>query len=145
MLSPNEVQAQQGPITLPGSHAPTEGTFNLLDLRGQFGCAIDGQIVDVGPFTAVIWFEIDDVGRAVGTRTLSLNGTIIRQRGPGIYQVNPNGTGTATFTIETVGQPDVPKTTETFEFVITNDRRTHKFIATSPGVLSAGECQKVVN
>ena len=126
------------------SHPAQEGLFTLLDLRGHYGCAFDGEIVDAGPFAAMSWIDADGA-TGFSTRTLTLNGTVFQQTGLGTHQINANGTGSATYFISTQSPAGIPDTVETFDFVITNDRLNVMFVVTSPGVVAAGECRKLVS
>jgi hypothetical protein len=53
--------------------------------------------------------------------------------------VNPDGTGSAEFTVMTVDPPDAfPDTTETFTFTLAGNRRKVQFISTTPGSVAMG-------
>lgn len=112
------------------------------DLRGSYGFSWDGQLLAgpfVGPVAAVGIITADGRGNITAVRTLNVTGTLVlQQTGDGTYQVNPDGSGTAEFTITTVSPPGFPDNQETFAFAYNRRQDNVPFLATSPGVVAQG-------
>ncbi len=99
--------------------------FTNRDLRGSFAYTFQGTLINTLsgqpiPVTAVGVFTLDGQGKVEkGFRYLNVGGQVIRQNATGTYSVNPDGTGTATFSVVSVaGEPSAfPPTSEVFNFV----------------------------
>lgn len=80
--------------------------FSDKDLKGDYGFSLSGEAVSgpiVGPIAGVGQISFDGKGNAVAVRTLNVGGVVVlRQTGTGTTHVNPDGTGTAVFSIVTV-------------------------------------------
>jgi len=116
--------------------------FSDKDLRGSYGFSWDGQLLAgpfIGPVAAVGIITADGRGNITAVRTLNVTGTLVlQQTAVGTYQVNPDGTGTAEFTITTVSPSGFPDTQETFSSVINRRGDNVPFIATGAGVVAQG-------
>jgi hypothetical protein len=131
-------------LVVPAAHAKQGDTFCDADLRGDFSFAFDGVLFLEGqpvPIAASGQFEADGDGAFSNfVRYVNVGGGIVlRQEGFGTYAINPDGTGSAEFTVMTVDPPEAfPDSTETFSFTITSNRRKVQFISTTPGSVAMG-------
>ena len=131
-------------LVVPAAHAKQGDTFSEADFRGDYSFAFDGVLILEGqpvPIAASGQVEADGDGNATDfVRVVNLGGSLVlRQEGFGSYWVNPDGTGSAEFTVITVDPPDTfPDSTETFDFTITGNRRKLQFISTTPGTVARG-------
>jgi len=118
--------------------AGAERAFTNADVRGPYGFFLEGTINTVGPVAAIGFFVADGNGTlADGTRTISVNGAVLRQTFTCTYTVNPNGTGSAECTILSGGSGK-----ETFDFVLTDKSREVPVVATDPGRIIRGAAVK---
>src|SRR2546430_10421996 len=130
-----------GSLVAPVSARAAEKEFTVADVRGSYGFSWDGTIVPPAsgsavPAAAVGLLVADGEGTFTeSVRTLSVNGVVSNQTATGRYKVHPNGTGSATFTVN-FGSGITR--TETFDFVIVNNDREAQFIGTDPGVVIRG-------
>ncbi len=144
-------QAQQRPIAVPAiltAHSAAEATFSNMDLRGDYGYSFTGQILEgpvAGPLAGVGWASYDGAGNVSVTETATLNGTVVQRTGTGTYQMNSNGTGTASITFTTVDPPGIPDSVSTLAFVISNNRLSIDMVVTNPGVVVPIVARKVVS
>lgn len=134
-------------LTVPGiSHAQSSGHFSNIDLRGNYGFAFDGSLLsDSGPVPLAAVGQVRFSGGGTATdavRTVDLGGTILHQTASGTYNVNPDGTGSAQFTVVTLDPPGIPDSTETFEFVLDGHGNVMQFISTTPGVVARGHLEQ---
>lgn len=135
LIAPQPAEARQG------------GDFNNWDLRGSYSFSFDGSLMDpAGPFplSATGRIDFNGLGMVPGAvRTLNVGGQVFRQTAEGDYTVNPDGTGSAVFTVKTVEPPGaLPDMVETFEFVISDNGRLLQFISTTPGVVARGRVER---
>ena len=118
--------------------AGAERAFTNADVRGPYGFFLEGTVNTVGPVAAIGFFVADGNGTlADGTRTISVNGAVLRQTFRCTYTVNPNGTGSAECTILTGGSGK-----ETYDVVLTDKLREIPFVATDPGRIIHGAAVK---
>ncbi len=121
-----------------GAEREAERAFTNADVRGPYGFFLEGTINTVGPVAAIGFFVADGNGTlADGTRTISVNGAVLRQTFTCTYTVNPNGTGSAECTILTGGSGK-----ETYDVVLTDKSREIPFVATDPGRIIRGAAVK---
>ncbi len=121
-----------------GAEREAERAFTNADVRGPYGFFLEGTINTVGPVAAIGFFVADGNGAlADGTRTISVNGAVLRQTFTCTYTVNPNGTGSAECTILSGGSGK-----ETFDFVLTDKSREVPVVATDPGRIIRGAAVK---
>lgn len=131
--------------------------FSERDVRGPYGFSFqgfltltlsDGSSLPV-PVSAVGRLVADGRGGIEAARTLSLGGLVLEQDGVGVYEVQPDGTGSARFDIVVVDQTGTPPpgvelpnaTVESFAFVLTNFAGGIRFIGT--GVLDAASHEPI--
>src|SRR5437762_9099662 len=77
-----------------GAEREAERAFTNADVRGPYGFFLEGTINTVGPVAAIGFFVADGNGTlAVWTRTISVNGAVLRQSFSCTYTVNPNVSG----------------------------------------------------
>lgn len=133
-----------GTLAVPAAHAKQGDTFGDSDVRGDYSFAFDGVLIIEGqpvPIAASGQFEADGEGTYTNfVRIVNVGGgLVLRQEGFGTYSVNPDGTGSAEFTVMTVDPPEAfPDTTETFFFTIAGNRRKAQFVSTTPGSVAMG-------
>ena len=129
------------------SDAEAKQPFSNNDLKGDFGFSFDGELL-AGPFIGLIGavgqFNSDGAGNIpTAVRTLNLVGVfVLQQTAVGTYQVNPDGTGTAQFTVTTVSPAGFPVSTETFAFVITGKRKEISLVSTTAGIVAVGGAKR---
>jgi hypothetical protein len=104
----------------------------VATLKGNFGYTVTGSLAGgptPGPFAAVGRLTFDGSGNFQNIRTISRNGAITsRAQGIGTYSVEPDCTGTLTFT-------DGGVVTLSTDIVIDADGDEFRMIATSPGTV----------
>jgi hypothetical protein len=94
---------------------------------GSVEAAADGQL------------EADGKGNiSNAVRTLNVAGVVFHQEVSGTYTVNPDGTGSAEFTLITVDPAGIPDSTETIEFTITDQQSKLQAVGTTPGTVAKG-------
>ncbi len=105
---------------------------NAATMRGSYGYTVIGTITTgpgAGPFAAVGRLNFDGLGTFTNVRTISRNGTILPQvAGTGTYTVNPNCTGSITFT-------DGGVVTQGTDFVLDDGGDEIRMITISPGTV----------
>ena len=69
-------------------------------------------------------------------------GPVVEQTAVGTYQVNPDGTGTAEFTVTTVVPPGVPDGVETFSFALTDNGKEALLVSTTANVIARGVAKR---
>jgi hypothetical protein len=125
--------------------AAADRGFSNTDVRGTYVASFDGfayvPVPPAGsptrvPVAAINRFVADGDGHITnGKRTLVVDGAAFPQTFSCSYQVNPDGTGSATCVI-------VPgNTTETFAFVL-ESRESGVFTGTTPGVTVLGTIER---
>jgi hypothetical protein len=108
--------------TLLTAPAWADEGFNNRDFRGDYAFHLDGVLISSSGTSAVTAYDAavgrltpDGAGNITqGTRSLSANGRIIDETFTCTYNVNPNGTGTATCTFSVFGST-------TLDLVLLND------------------------
>ena len=104
----------------------------VATLKGSFGYTVTGTLAagpTPGPFAAVGLLTFDGAGNFQNIRTISRNGSITsRAQGIGTYSVEPDCTGTLTFT-------DGGIVTLSTDLVVDADGDEFRMIATSPGTI----------
>jgi len=105
--------------------------FTNRDFKGDYAFHLDGVLTSSGSSAvtaydaAVGHLTADGAGNIIqGTRSLSANGTIIDETFTCTYNVNPNGTGTATCAFSVFG-------TTTLDIVLADDGNEFYFNLTS--------------
>ena len=105
---------------------------SVATLEGGFGYTVTGALVSgtfAGPFAAAGKLTFDGMGNFENIRTISRNGNILpNEEGSGTYTVNPDCTGTFTFTeggVVTLGT----------DIVIDDNGNEIRMVATSPGTV----------
>jgi hypothetical protein len=119
--------------------SPAVPQCGLKSLDGTYGFRVDGTNVGgalvPGPVSAVGIATADGAGNLTGADTVSANGTIVPRTLSGVYTVNANCTGQATFT------DNFAQTTH-LNFVIVQNREEFSFIQTDPGAVTTGVAKK---
>ena len=117
--------------------------FHNGSIRGSYGFSFSGSILVPGSppmqllVAAVGRFVADGSGNVTeGSRTISINGTKFEQNFTCTYQVEADGTGTASCPVVETG------TTETFSVVLDTQAKEFSFLATSPGTIVVGTAKK---
>jgi hypothetical protein len=117
--------------TLLAAPAWADQGFTNRDFRGDYAFHLDGVLTSLGTpvvaayDAAVGRLTADGAGNIIqGTRSLSANGTIIDETFTCTYNVNPNGTGTATCAFSVFG-------TTTLDIVLVDDGNEFYFNLTS--------------
>jgi len=109
--------------------------FSLRSLKGEFVFALDGFTVQGAsgnqPFAWAGKEIYDGAGHVEGVFTASYNGQITRRTYTGTYTVNPDGSGSTTLT-------DSGGEVSHFDIFIQEGGREVSYVATDPGVVSAG-------
>ena len=105
--------------------------FTNRDFKGDYAIHLDGVLTSPGTSAVAAYdaavgrFTADGAGNITqGTRTLSANGTIIDETFTCTYNVNPDGTGTATCAFSVFGLT-------TLDIVLANDGDEFYFNVTS--------------
>ncbi len=96
---------------------------------GNYGFSDSGTIVGVGPRAAVGLLSFNAAGQIKGHVTASLNGGVSQTTLSGTYAVNPDCTGTTTFT--ELDQNGNPVLTATVAIVWDDNMREARFLFTS--------------
>jgi hypothetical protein len=117
------------------SEAGAVQEFSLRSLRGEFVYALDGFTIqgESGnqPFAWAGKEIYDGAGHVAGVFTASYNGQVVRRTYTGTYTVNPDGSGSTTLT-------DSNGEVSHFDIFIQEGGREVSYVATDPGVVSAG-------
>ncbi len=121
------------------SNAQQTGHYNDITLRGDYGFAFNGIVTAYDPpvpVAAIGQVHFDGGGVATSVvRTLDVGGTtVLYQTASGTYNVKSDGTGSASFQVDTGGTIS----TENFEFVLEDNGNNMQFISTTPGVVARG-------
>ena len=105
--------------------------FSDRDFKGDYAFHLDGVLTSSGSSAVTAYdaavgrLTADGAGNITrGTRTLSANGTIIDETFTCTYNINPNGTGTATCAFSVFGAT-------TLEIVLADDGNEFYFNLTS--------------
>ena len=105
--------------------------FSNKSVKGCYGFEFHGTMVQgtVGvPIAAAGRLCSDGLGTITElTRVLHGPGSVLSQLATGTHTVNADGTGEATFNVTTTG--GIAFSQETFHFVITNNKKTLKFVS----------------
>ena len=116
------------------AHQDEPRRCTVATLKGGFGYTVNGALTGgpaPGPFVAVGRLLFDGSGNFENVRTISRNGVIARNaRGIGTYTVEPDCSGTLTFT-------DGGVVTLSTDLVIDSNGDEFRMIATSPGTVLA--------
>jgi hypothetical protein len=116
------------------AHADTDKQeeCSVATLKGSFGYTVTGALVTESgaePFAAVGRLTFDGAGNFENIRTISRNGNILLDvEGVGTYTVDPDCTGSFTFT-------DGGVVTLSTDIVIDDHGNELRMIATSPGTV----------
>ncbi len=141
-----------------GTVSPPEGQFSQASVQGPYGFSFDGFATFPSaagpiqvPISAVGHMIADGQGNVTqATRTLNLGGAVIlEQTATGTYQVQPDGTGTASFVVTLAASPTIlfeppfplalpPATLETFSFVIDATTKEIEFMGISIQDVASG-------
>jgi hypothetical protein len=130
-----------------GASADDEGRpFDNGSIRGSYGFSFSGSVlVPIPGQSTPIQLLVAAVGRFVsdgngsitdGSRTISINGSAVLQIFECTYQVQSDGTGTASCPVFETG------TIETFSVVLNTHAKELNFVATSPGTIVVGTAKK---
>ena len=118
------------------------GDFSNKSVEGCYGFEFHGTVVHgaVGaPIAAAGRLCSDGNGNITElTRVLHIPGAVLHQEATGVYTVNPDGTGTATFDVTMNG---APFSQEAFHSVMTEKGKTLQFVSgtiTGPGGTPTG-------
>ena len=123
-------------------HAGSSGkVYSVADIKGNYSFSFDGQIVGVAPVAATGAFAADGKGnifRAV--RTISVGGVPATETFTCTLTVNPDGTGSAVCPLDQPA-PGFPPI-ETFDFVLEDNKKAFRMVATTPGIVVLGSGRK---
>jgi hypothetical protein len=121
-----------GIVTTAQADSDNHEECSVATLKGSFGYTVTGALVTgpfAGPFAAVGKLTFDGTGNFENIRTISRNGDIsLDVEGVGTYTINPDCTGSFTFTdggVVTLGT----------DIVIDDNGNELRMIATSPGTV----------
>ena len=115
--------------------------YSVADIKGNYGFSFDGQIVGVAPVAATGAFSADGNGNITSAvRTISVNGVPATETFTCTLTVNPDGTGSAVCPLDqpVPGFPAV----ETFDFVLEDNKKAFRMVATTPGIVVLGSGRK---
>jgi hypothetical protein len=115
--------------------ASAKNVCSLRSITGSYGYTVNGTNLSSGPLAAVGLVSSDGTGNLTASETDSLNGTIVRRTITGTYTVNPDCTGTVTFT-------DNFNQTTHLDFVAVQDQAELRFIQTDSGSVTTGVATK---
>ena len=125
------------------------GACSLGSVAGSYGVSDSGTIVGVGPRAAVAVLTLDAAGNISGKTTASLNGSVTYVTDSGTFTVNPDCTGTASFSeFDHSGSLII---TGTADVVFDDNMREIRFIFTSVAlpdgtplpIVTNGEARKI--
>jgi hypothetical protein len=119
-----------------------EKIFTVRDVKGRYVFSFQGELVGVAVIAATGVLQADGNGKIThGVRMISVNGVPFTTSFSCTIIVFPNGTGSADCPSDNPA-PGFPPV-ESFNFVLHQDGRGFKFIATTAGavVLGSGERQ----
>jgi hypothetical protein len=102
---------------------------SLAGAIGNYGFSDSGTVVGIGPRAAVGLLSFNAAGQIKGQVTASLNGGVTQTTLSGTYAVNPDCTGTTTFT--ELDQNGKPVLTATVAIAWDDDMREARFLFTS--------------
>ncbi len=119
------------------------GACSFLRAAGIYGFSDSGTIVGIGPRAAVGSLTFDAAGNIIGKVTASLSGSVSNTNLSGTYSVNPNCTGTATFSES--DQSGNLILTATVQVVWDDGMREARFLFTSVKLSDGTPLATVVN
>lgn len=110
---------------------------------GKYGTSDSGTVVGIGPRAADALLTLDTEGNIGGPATASLNGSVTHSTLSGTYTVNPDCTGTASFSeFDQSGNVII---TATVDFVWVDNMREILFIFTSAKLANGTPLGTVIN
>ena len=125
---------------LPSAYADQ---CSLAGAAGQYGFSDSGMVLGIGPRVAVASLIFDTAGNISGPVTANLNGTVSQTTLAGRYTVNPDCTGTASFSeFDQMGHVII---TATVAFVWDDDMKQLHFIFTSAKLANGTTLPTVIN
>jgi len=86
-------------LSMGPSAQAASGKCSLSKLAGTYGLTTTGSILGIGPVAAVGLITFDASGNISGSQTRSLNGDVADETFTGTATVNPDCTGTDTFSV----------------------------------------------
>jgi len=126
-----------------GSNAVAHRGFDLADVRGRYLFSFDGEIVGAGPVplpVAASGYLVADGNGSIyeARRTISSPFGVVTEAFTCTLtlMVDADGMGSAECELDEAqsGMPSI----ETFDFVITRDRQSFRFVGTTPGLVVSG-------
>lgn len=128
--------------TFTAANAGSSGKeYSVADIKGNYGFSFDGQIVGVAPVAATGAFSADGKGNITSAvRTISVGGVPVTETFTCTLTVNPDGTGSAVCPLDQPA-PGFPAV-ETFDFVLEDNKKAFRMVATTPGVVVLGAGRK---
>jgi hypothetical protein len=115
-------------LSIAPSAQAASGKCSLSKLAGTYGLTTTGSILGIGPVAAVGLIKFDALGNISGSQTRSLNGEVADETFTGTATVNPDCTGTDTFSVFESG---VLVRTSTVKIVYDDNGRSARAIFTS--------------
>jgi hypothetical protein len=89
-------------IAFDSAKAPAGSGFSTRSIKGGYASTFQGSVIDSGtllPINGTAVFTADGKGNINGTESFEFNGTICTNvASKGTYTVNPDGSGTTSFT-----------------------------------------------
>jgi hypothetical protein len=124
-------------FSLSGSTPTAQASHgcDLRDVQGRYSYVVNGTNVGAGLVAALGQVTADGQGHLAATDTVSANGLIIRRNITGSYAVNPDCSGTATFT------DNFAQTTH-LDFVLVGRGAEFQFIQTDPSTVTTGVARR---
>ena len=115
--------------------------YSVADIKGNYGFSFEGQIVGVAPVAATGAFSADGKGNITSAvRTISVGGVPVTETFTCTLTVNPDGTGSAVCPLDQPA-PGFPAV-ETFDFVLEDNKKAFRMVATTPGIVILGSGRK---
>jgi hypothetical protein len=124
-----------------GGDAIADNRFGLQDVKGRYVFSFEGEVVGVGPVAATGYLVADGKGNIVDARrTVSINGAPQTESFTCTVTVDPDGMGSAYCPLDDPrpGFPDV----ETFDFILTKDGQSFRYVGTTLGIVVLGSGQR---
>jgi hypothetical protein len=84
-------------VSMAATAQAGDSACSLARAAGTYGTSDSGTVIGIGPRAAVALLTFDAAGNFKGKVTASLNGAVTNTTASGTYTVNPDCTGTVSF------------------------------------------------